>query len=131
MSYAGEREQFRRPIGRFQAVAHQVGQRLAGLAVGAAAAIASLTRSPDPADHGLAVAAAKARTSAAAGPAARIAHQVHGAIGFTQEHRLHHLARRLWSWREEFGSEQHWATEFGRAVVAAGPDELWPTITRI
>ncbi|MBN9621206.1 MAG: acyl-CoA dehydrogenase, partial [Actinobacteria bacterium] len=78
VSYAGEREQFRRPIGRFQAVAHQVAQ-LAGLAAAAGAAadaaVASLTRSPDPADHGLAVAAAKARTSAATGPVARIAHQ--------------------------------------------------------
>ena len=27
---------------------------------------------------------------------ARLAHQVHEAIGFTQAHRLHHLTRRLW-----------------------------------
>lgn len=132
--YADERQQFGRPIGRFQAVAHQVAA-LAGLAAAAGAAadaaVASVLRNADPADTALAVAAAKSRTSAAAGPAARIAHQVHGAIGFTQEHRLHHLTRRLWSWREEFGSEQHWAAELGRAVIGAGADELWPTITRI
>ncbi|MBN9097819.1 MULTISPECIES: acyl-CoA dehydrogenase family protein [unclassified Pseudonocardia] len=137
--YAGEREQFGRPIGRFQAVAHQVAT-LAGLAAvaGAAAdaAVASAVRDSgagpaSTSDVALAVAAAKARTSAAAGPAARIAHQVHGAIGFTQEHRLHHLTRRLWSWREEYGAEQHWAAELGRAVITAGADELWPTITRI
>ncbi len=34
--------------------------------------------------------AAKVRTGEAAGQAAAIAHQVHGAIGFTAEHRLHH-----------------------------------------
>lgn len=132
--YAGEREQFGRPIGRFQAVAHQVAV-LAGLAAAAGAAadaaVASLSHGTEPTDLTLAVAAAKTRTSAAAGPAARIAHQVHGAIGFTQEHRLHHLTRRLWSWREEFGSGERWAAELGRAVVTAGADELWPTITRI
>ncbi|CAN5629897.1 acyl-CoA dehydrogenase family protein [soil metagenome] len=133
--YAGEREQFGRPIGHFQAVAHQVAT-LAGLvaASGAAAdaAVASVMRSDDAGDGSaaLAVAAAKARTSAAAGPAARIAHQVHGAIGFTQEHRLHHLTRRLWSWRDEYGSEQHWAAELGRAAITAGAGEFWPTITR-
>ncbi len=132
--YAGEREQFGRPIGRFQAVAHQVAV-LAGLAAAAGAAaeaaVASVARGADAADVALAIAAAKCRTSAAAGPAARIAHQVHGAIGFTQEHRLHHLTRRLWSWREEYGSEEYWAAELGRAVITAGADELWPTITRI
>ena len=41
----------------------------------------------------------------AAGIGAAIAHQMHGAIGFTQEHQLHYLTRRLWSWRDEFGNE--------------------------
>lgn len=128
--YAGERVQFGRPIGQFQAVAHQIAE-LAGLAAGAGAAaqaaVTAVAAHPDTAT--LAIAAAKARTSAAAGPAARIAHQVHGAIGFTQEHRLHHLTRRLWAWREECGSAEHWARELGRAVIAGGGDGLWPTIT--
>ncbi|CQD23963.1 acyl-CoA dehydrogenase [Mycobacterium lentiflavum] len=128
--YAGERVQFGRPIGQFQAVAHQIAE-LAGLAAGAGAAaeaaVTAVAAHPDTAT--LAIAAAKARTSAAAGPAARIAHQVHGAIGFTQEHRLHHLTRRLWAWREECGSAEYWARELGRAVIAGGADELWPTIT--
>lgn len=131
--YAGERQQFGRPIGRFQAVAHQVAV-LAGLAAAAGAAadagVAAVARGADGPDLALAVATAKARASAAAGPGARIAHQVHGAIGFTQEHRLHHLTRRLWSWREEFGAEEHWAAVLGRAVIGAGADELWPAITR-
>ena len=52
-----------------------------------------------------------------------------GAIGFTHEHSLHRLTRRLWSWRDEFGTESHWSRELGRAVLASGADALWPTIT--
>ncbi|PND54691.1 acyl-CoA dehydrogenase [Mycobacterium sp. ENV421] len=128
--YAGERVQFDRPIGQFQAVAHQIAE-LAGLAAGAGAATQAAVAAvaADPATATLAIAAAKARTSAAAGPAARIAHQVHGAIGFTQEHRLHHLTRRLWAWREECGSAEYWARQLGRAVIASGSDGLWPMIT--
>ncbi|MEL0011881.1 MAG: acyl-CoA dehydrogenase, partial [Alphaproteobacteria bacterium] len=61
---------------------------------------------------------------------AAIAHQVYGAIGFTEEHRLHHLTRRLWSWRAEFGTESVWAAELGRLVVVRGADNLWPGMTR-
>jgi acyl-CoA dehydrogenase len=74
----------------------------------------------------LAVAAAKIRAGEAAGKVAEIAHQVHGAIGFTFEHSLQRLTRRLWSWRDEFGI---WSRELGKHVMAAGPDALWPTLT--
>jgi alkylation response protein AidB-like acyl-CoA dehydrogenase len=77
----------------------------------------------------LALAAAKIRAGEAAGAVAEIAHQVHGAIGFTEEHSLHYLTRRLWSWRDEFGHEGFWAAELGRRVAEAGPDQLWPLIT--
>ena len=59
-----------------------------------------------------------------------IANQVHGAMGFTYEHTLHHSTRRLWGWREEFGNETLWAERLGRMVAAAGADELWPFVTR-
>jgi len=54
---------------------------------------------------------------------------MHGAIGFTQEHRLHYWTRRLWSWRDEFGNEAFWARRLGGAVAAAGADRLWHGIT--
>jgi acyl-CoA dehydrogenase len=69
------------------------------------------------------------RLCEAAGKVAEIAHQVHGAIGFTHEHSLHRLTRHLWSWRDEFGNESHWPRELGCAVMAAGADALWPMIT--
>lgn len=130
--YAGERVQFGRPLAKFQAIQ----QQLAGLATEAAAAqIASQTacRAADITDiaGGLdfEVATAKIRTGDAAGRAAAIGHQVHGAIGFTDEHRLHYLTRRLWSWRSEFGAEAYWAERLGRSVAARGANQLWPSIT--
>ena len=76
-----------------------------------------------------AIAAAKIRAGEAAGAVAEIAHQVHGAIGFTEEHSLHCLTRRLWSWRDEFGDETYWAGVLGRRIAAAGGAGLWPLIT--
>ena len=64
----------------------------------------------------------------AAGEGAGIAHQVHGAIGFTMEHILHRYSRRVWSWRDEFGSESIWAVRLGEAVAAKGSDALWATL---
>jgi acyl-CoA dehydrogenase len=128
VQYARERVQFGRPIGRFQAVQ----QNLALLAGQAAAATAAAEAAIEAASHDLespAVAAAKIRAGEAAGIGAAIAHQVHGAIGFTQEHRLHYSTRRLWSWRDEFGNEAYWARKLGGVVAAAGADRLWHGIT--
>jgi len=58
-----------------------------------------------------------------------IAHEVHGAIGFTYEHALHFATRRLWAWRAEFGDETHWARVLGEGVLARGADALWADVT--
>jgi acyl-CoA dehydrogenase len=71
------------------------------------------------------IAIAKVRAGEGAGSAAAAAHQVHGAIGFTDEHVLHHSTRRLWSWRDEFGTETAWATRIGRLASARGADMVW------
>lgn len=131
--YAGERVQFGRPIGRFQAVQQHLALAAAEVAaVSAAADCAARVATADgltaPSTR-FAVAAAKARAGEAAGLVARIAHQVHGAIGFTREHDLRLLTTRLWSWRDEDGSEAYWHDRIGRLVLDAGPDSLWPLIT--
>jgi acyl-CoA dehydrogenase len=57
------------------------------------------------------------------------AHQIHGAIGMTQEYPLHDFTRRLLSWRQEWGAERHWATVAGAELTAGPGAGLWPRIT--
>jgi acyl-CoA dehydrogenase len=128
VQYAQDRVQFGRPIGKFQAVQ----QSLAALAGQAAAATAAANGAIEAAAHDLhspLIAAAKIRCGEAAGVGAAIAHQVHGAIGFTQEHSLHYSTRRLWSWRDEFGNEAEWSRRLGARAAQAGADQLWTMIT--
>src|SRR5262249_10870347 len=72
----------------------------------------------------------KLRVGEAAGKVCDVVHQVHGAIGFTHEHRLHQLTRRLWSWRDEFGVESAWALELGRLAASQGPVGRWPFLAQ-
>jgi acyl-CoA dehydrogenase len=128
--YANDRVQFGRPIAKFQAIQQQLAL-LAEQTAAASVAVesAAIAVAVDRPSASLAIAAAKIRAGEAAGRVAEIAHQVHGAIGFTHEHSLHRLTRRLWSWRDEFGTESHWSRELGKQVMAAGAEALWPTIT--
>ena len=43
--------------------------------------------------------------------------------------RSHFVTRRLWSWRAEFGAENHWSVALGRQVAARGAESLWPHMT--
>jgi acyl-CoA dehydrogenase len=128
VQYAKERRQFGKAIGAFQAIQHQLAI-LAGHAAAADMAAASAFGAADKGNPAFEVAVAKIRTGEAAGIAAGIAHQVHGAIGFTYEHALHFVTRRLWSWRAEFGGEGAWAAELGSDVAARGAEALWPLLT--
>jgi acyl-CoA dehydrogenase len=128
VQYVGERKQFGRPIGSFQAIQHQLAL-LAGHTAAAGSAAAHAFRAADRGDAAFEIAVAKVRTGEAAGLGAGIAHQCHGAIGFTYEHALHFVTRRLWSWRAEFGAESEWAAEIGRGVAGRGGDALWPYVT--
>ena len=132
VQYAGERHQFGRPLGKFQAIQMELAE-MAGevVAVTALTDAAVQALGHGSADVVLAAAAAKVRAGAAVEVVARLAHQVHGAIGFTQEHKLHHLTRRLWSWRDEAGSELVWSRVLASGLLADGPDALWPALTRV
>ena len=71
------------------------------------------------------VAAAKARVGEAVGIVAEQVHQVHGAMGYTYEHRLHHFTRRLWAWRDEWGNEFYWQAKLGQYLATLGADRVW------
>jgi acyl-CoA dehydrogenase len=132
VTYANERVAFERPIAKFQAVQHNLA-RLAGevaVAIAAAGSAADAIAGAEVFDEAvfLEAASAKIRVGEAAGEGAGIAHQVLGAIGFTQEHTLHRFTRRLWAWRDDFGNESFWAARLGTLVAAKGPDGLWPML---
>lgn len=122
------REQFGRPIGKFQAVKQLAAQLAGAVAISRAAAVEA-TAARDRADAAFTVAAARARTAAAGTDAARHAHQLHGAIGYTREYPLHHYTRRIWAWRDEGRSAVEWTEIAGRRALAGGGDKLWETIT--
>ncbi len=131
LRYAGEREQFGRPLGKFQAIQHQLAVAAGHTAAATAAADAGAEAAAGLLEGGrdlAPIAAAKVRAGEAAGAVAAICHQVHGAIGFTQEHPLRLFTTRLMSWRDEFGNEARWSRELGRAALAAGRDGFWPLI---
>jgi acyl-CoA dehydrogenase len=129
IDYANTRVQFGKPIGQFQAVQ----QSLATFAVEAAAAnIAGqgAALALDKGDALFEIAAAKLRCNMAIGTGTAIAHQVHGAIGFTQEYGLHILTRALTHWRSEYGNDRYWAGILGGLAVQDGGTGLWTEITR-
>jgi acyl-CoA dehydrogenase len=128
LTWANDRIQFGRPIARFQAIQHLMAELAAEAAAGSASALMAVEAMAERGDH-LAAAIAKARAGEAAGRVCAIAHEVFGAMGFTQEHTLHYATRRLWSWRNEFGSEVYWQAEIGRTIAAGGADSLWATLT--
>jgi alkylation response protein AidB-like acyl-CoA dehydrogenase len=132
VAYANERVAFERPIGKFQAVQ----QNLARLAGETAAALAAAGSAADTIVHSdtfddavfLEAASAKIRIGEAAAEGSAIAHQVFGAIGFTNEHILHRFTLRLLSWRDDFGSESHWAAALGELVAKRGANQFWPML---
>jgi acyl-CoA dehydrogenase len=128
VTYAQERVQFGRPISKFQAVQ----QNLAVLAEQTAVAVAAANlgiQALGQDEEEVQIAIAKTRVGEAATLACELAHQVHGAIGFTKEYALQLSTRRLWSWREEFGSDPEWAAKVGLYFCAQGAERLWPILT--
>lgn len=128
VQYVLERRQFGRPLAAFQAV-QQALAVLAGHAAAAAMAAKIAFRAMDRGEASVEIAAAKIVCGEAAGAAANLAHQAHGAMGFTREYPLQYSTRRLWSWRAEFGADSHWAAWLGRRVAARGADALWGDLT--
>lgn len=120
LQYANERQQFGRPIGKFQAIQHQLA--VMSEHVFAARMAAQLGCSgegllPDR----LRVSVAKARTSQAALAVAEAGHAIHGAIGFTEEYDLQLRTRRLHAWRQAAGSEAYWHAVAGVHLVDMHP----------
>lgn len=136
--YARTRAQFGRKIAQFQAIQQEIarcGGEVAAAVAAALSAVGVLERLEGAtgidADQQslLAVASAKIRAADAAREAAAITHQVHGAIGVTDEYALHYYTLRALAWRDEFGNDVYWATTLGRALQHAGADAHWSILS--
>ncbi len=134
LSYTQEREQFGRPLAKFQAIQHH----LADIACETAASMAAVEMASDAItgdplcgtyilDE---IAIAKIRCGEAVSRVSAAAHQAHGAMGFTREYALGRYTRRLWQWQDEFGSEALWAERLGSNILAEESPVLWPRISR-
>ena len=127
VGYVLERKQFGQPLAKFQAIQHQ----LAVMATEVAASVRSVDQMQmtEDAPSDLDVAIAKARVGEAVCVSTDTAHQVLGAMGYTREHHLNYLTRRLWLWRDQFGHETFWHSEIGRHFLSANQADLWTQIT--
>lgn len=128
--YSVDREQFGKPIGQFQAIEQKLATLASHLTIASVSLDVALEWSPDGASSAVShldAMAAIIEARVLAGLVARSAHQIHGALGFTKEHRLHHTTRRLWSWRDEGPTEAEWAIRLARSALRRG-DALWETI---
>jgi acyl-CoA dehydrogenase len=118
LEHIGQREQFGRKIGQFQAVQQQaavLGEEVLSVQVAARAGFGgstfTLARS----------AMAKTRASEASHRVCDIAHALHGAIGATLEYDLQLFTRRIKHWQLAFGGESYWSRRLA-AVYLDAPD---------
>lgn len=128
VDYAGERKAFGRVIGKFQAVQQNLAI-LAGETCSAEVAARVGAMALDRGSDLLATAGAKIRADEAADEGAALAHQVFGAIGFTDEHVLHRYTTRLHAWRDDFGTGGEWATQLGHHLTSHGSETLWSNLS--
>jgi len=127
VGYVKDRVVFGRPLSKLQAVQQQLADMAGDVA--AAVTVTHAAAQALHADHSeLMLAAARARVADAADKSAAVSHQVHGAMGFAREYELHWRTRRLWAWRDEFGTAFQWRARLGQAFAGAGADALWPAL---
>jgi alkylation response protein AidB-like acyl-CoA dehydrogenase len=124
VSHTRERKQFGRPLSAFQAVQHSLAAMAGEIERARAATTLAIAAA---ADYGFgspqtdyAVTVAKVAVGRAVEPVTTIAHQLHGAIGVTREHRLWLATMRARSWVDDFGTTAHYARRLGRVTLAAG-----------
>jgi alkylation response protein AidB-like acyl-CoA dehydrogenase len=127
VQYTRERQQFGKPLSTFQAIQQQLALFAEETAATNMAAIAAC-RAADRGDAVFEIASAKLRANIAVSTITSVAHQVHGAMGFTSEYGLHHFTRRLWEWRSEYGNDRYWADKLGTLVAAKGATGFWPAL---
>lgn len=133
IEHATSRIQFGRPLSRFQAIQNLIADIAAEAALARSATEAALSAAVTSQWSGpnvaFLVAAARSCAGHASSVVVRNAHQVHGAIGTTREHRLPEFTRAALAWRSEFGSMRYWDEWLTDAALSAGSSGLWSLVT--
>ena len=112
VAHAGERRQFGKPIGSYQAVKHRLAEAQVAVSAAELAATEAWTVG-DPASAVL----AKISAGRSARTVGTHAQQVLGGMGFTWEHPFHHLLRRALVDDVLLGSAGELTAELGRRLV--------------
>jgi alkylation response protein AidB-like acyl-CoA dehydrogenase len=133
-AYAGERRQFGRTIGSYQALRHLLADMYVRQASAWSTVLYAAAALDDDLPEALPTAAvAKAYVARAAREVAHGALQVFGGIAFTLEHPAHRFLRRIVVREQQFGDAAHHERELGRALAARAADRLQartlPTVT--
>jgi acyl-CoA dehydrogenase len=129
VAHVTDRSQFGSALSRRQVVQHYVAEMFGALAAARAACeAASLALAGGAGPSALAAAlATRIEADRMAGTVARLSHQLHGAIGFTQEHSLHFSTKRLTAWRQDDLAEAACAIEL--ALLVPGFGGPWNALT--
>jgi alkylation response protein AidB-like acyl-CoA dehydrogenase len=115
--YAGERRQFGRPIGQFQAVKHRCADMVSRTELARAAAWDAARATEDGDVGSLTAAAAAALALDGFFECAKDCVQVHGGIGFTWEHDAHLYLRRAITMRQILGPTPGWRSRAARLAA--------------
>ncbi len=128
LEYTAARRQFGKPVATFQAVqAHLVHGAQQSVIV--SVALAAAMRAAESGAARFEIAAAKLLADQAATDATRHATRPTGRWAMTREYPLHHVSRRLWAWRSEYGDERTMSRALGELVVTVGADQLYPLVS--
>ena len=106
VDYVAQRQQFGRPVGSFQAVQHHCANMATaarGILLMARQGAWALAQGPAGGNGAL---RAKLYANRELPGICALAHQCHGAIGFTWEHDMHLFTRHALEWRSEYGDSR-------------------------
>jgi acyl-CoA dehydrogenase len=129
--YVKVREQFGAPLIKIPAVAGAVANFKTQLLLAEAAVARALAAFDGTDEYAQTTSVASARivAASAATEAARLAHQLHGAMGVTGEDGLYRLTTRLWAWQDAVTSEREWSIRLGEAAINGGEEHVWSDLT--
>lgn len=128
IDHVQQREQFGAPLSKLQAVQQEVAL-LAEDQAAVSCAVASACQALTVGDATMEIAIAKWKANEASARASRIAHQLHGAIGITQEYPLHRYSQNATRWRSDFGNERYWLDRLAAFVLSNRDRPLWHMLT--